>query len=225
MDEYDQIELIKDYRDSWISMIRTKEVLRILTIPTPLFNKELPDVLFTIEIIRKEREKTYLANVSEVLTSLDKCYEMIARIYQIKSPGKIEIINFDSGTDFRIDFMAVAEVVKQLKEFVLEVWDKIRHKTAKKIKEKHKILHSSLSLVGHIEARVKEGSLKHDVGEQLKLQAINSALGLFDQGAYFAEIIDAEESKAKLLEGFTPKRLPSPKPKTEKTGEGNKNRS
>jgi hypothetical protein len=123
----------------------------------------------------------------------------------------LEIIKLESGTGLRIDLKGLGEPIKEIKNLILEMWSKHRHKRVDEIVDHNRALASSIHLLEEIGRKVKKGNLTDEDGNRFKRAVVASALGLFKNGALIEEIPPVESiDNVKLLDGFGPKLLAAP---------------
>jgi len=127
---------------------------------------------------------------------------------QIDKAGKLTLVKIESGSEIRIDLRGMENAIKHLKDFILEVWHKLRHKRVEEVIENNKAILTSIKTIQYIDDSKKNDSLTHEEAETFKHNIIKSTLGLFEHGAVIAEIPDKEVvDNTKLLESFSPKLL------------------
>ena len=198
-------------RGSYIGMIRNVEAWQKLTIPKDLQAKEPPDDFLTLNIIIPKSKSATVAMLSQSTSFLNDLYEAVAKVYNKKVEGDLVVVKIESGSSIRVDCKGLGDVVRHLKEFLLEAWHKIRHKRAEEVVEKNHALVSSLAIIDQIDSCVIKKSLSKEEAEALRRRVLKGAFGLFECGALIEEIPSEEKvDNTKLLKSFSPKLLPAP---------------
>jgi hypothetical protein len=206
------------YAARWDHMIACCDPLSRLVIPQELQSDDAADVVFTFEIDSS-------ANVSpsllvEVIQEVEKLYFGIAKIYELKEPPPLGLLKIESGSNVTLSFKGVAETVKELKNFVLEMWSKHRHKRADEIIGRNRALVSSIEALDQIDKREKKKALAPEDAGRLRHVVVHSVLTLFNDGALITTIPPIEiVDNRKLLEGFTSTKL-LPPPRGQVDGDG-----
>jgi hypothetical protein len=189
----------------WRLMTRSREPWEALTVPEELREAGPHNDIVTIEI-RMSGERTMpLPNLVKVSEYLESLYLTIARSYGIEHEGQLEILKVESGSDIRLDCKGVVNVIVHLKESLIEIWNKFRHKRADELLENNRALLASLAVMDEISARERDKVIAREEAEQLRRAVVKASLGLFECGALISEIPDEEVvSNKNLLTGFSP---------------------
>ena len=167
----------------------------------------MPGDVLTLNIA-PQSERAAVSVLSRSTELLNDLYEATALAYHKKAEGLL-IVKVESGSSIRLDCKGLGDVVKHLKDFILEAWHKVRHKRPEEVIENNKALLSSLAIIDHINSCVSHHGLSPEEGEALRRRVVKDALGLFECGALIAEIPAAENvNNTRLLGGFSPKLLP-----------------
>ena len=192
-------------------MTGSRESWEALIVPEELREAGPHNDIVTIEIRVSGERTTPLPNLVKVGEYLESLYVTIARSYGIEQEGQLEILKVESGSHIRLDCKGVADVIAHLKESLIEIWNKFRHKRADEVLENNRVLLASLAVVDAISARERAQVIEREEAEQLRRAVLKASLGLFECGALISEIPDEEVvSNKNLLTGFSPKRLPAP---------------
>jgi hypothetical protein len=193
-------------------MIGSVDPIETLTTPEEMRTLELPETFISFEIAGIGPMNTPLLRLAKATAFAEEAYEAVCRAYGTKDGQALALVKIESGSDIRIDCKGLGEPIKHLKELILEMWHKMRHKRAEEVVENNKAVLDSLAVFEQIKKRQQEGSLSAEEAEILRRSVVSSVCGLFECGALITEI-PAQETveNTKLLEGFAPKRLMPPK--------------
>lgn len=182
---------------------------RRLIVPADLAGKEpLGDAFLTINL---ERDVLELGVVRKVLADLESLYQAVNQISGKPERSSLQIVKIESGSSLSINLKGIGEPIKQLKQFVLEVWTKHRHKRADEILDRHRVMASGIHLIDQIDKRVQKDVLSTEDGNRLKRVVLKDTLSLFSSGALIEEIPVIEKvNNLALLSSFGPKLLSAP---------------
>lgn len=205
---------LREIRPAWLTMIGCIHALDKLGTPRELRDEKLKAAIISLELRHRGRRKPNLPDLSRATGLLQELYAATARIYRMKSEGRLTILKVDSGETIRIDCKGVPDVVKHLRSFVTEAWYRIRHEKAEEVFANNRVMLSSLAAMREISAQESTGTFSPEESELLRRRAVNSVLGLFESGGLLVDI-PAEEriDNIGLLESFMPKLLPAPEKK------------
>lgn len=208
-------EYLKIIVPNWKNMIACVDPIDLLNTPDELKRDEKRDDIISLEIRYREDRRVDLSDLSKVAGLLQKAYETVADIYGKSTKSRLSIIKMDSGSAIRIDCKGIGEVVKHLKDFYIEAWNKLRHKRAEEIIANNKAMLSSLAVMDRIATLEKDKSIGPEKAELLRRGVLDSTLGLFECGALLTEIPSQETvDNSLLLETFSPRLLEAPKEKS-----------
>ena len=185
----------------WRQMIFSFEPFTSLVIPEELKTENDPRLL-SLELT--DRADLTVQSVIDVLKSTVNLYEALSRLGgHTADDMSFTIVKIESGTGLTISFKGVADVVKEVKNLITEMWSKHRHKRADEIINHNRAVSSSIQVLTEIEDRVKKHSLPPEDGERLKRAIISNTLTLFRDGALLVDIPHIEVvDNEKLLNGF-----------------------
>lgn len=181
-----------------------------LTTPAELLERHLPNDVLSIEI-RMAEGHIVLHTLLATIGYLENAYAALSRIFVAHSGSepKLQILSIQSGSPtIRIDCKGLADVVQALKQLLIELWHKARHKRAEEQIERNSALLSTLGVINQIEEQRRKGSLVAEDAENIKRILIDSALGLLECNAVPTQIHEREiVNNNKLLADFSPKFL------------------
>jgi hypothetical protein len=190
-------------------MVSCVKPLTTLTIPPDLLSDQHEDVL---AVNVSDRPHFDLKVLAKVIGEVETLYDSVNRIFGRADAPLLQIVKIESGSSLRIDLKGLAETVKELKNAVLEIWSKHRHKKADEIIDQHRVVSSGIDVLTQIDVRVKKSELTNEDGVRLKRAIVQSTLGLFKTGALIDEIPPTEVvNNVKLLDGFAYRLLAAPR--------------
>jgi hypothetical protein len=201
----------------WSSAVRPWQVMtdcvkpiETLVIPPELASGRIPDDIISIEVEQDSSGQVSLQNLVDAIRHLDGLYSALARVDHPTASAelRLHVISIQSGTNVRIDCKGLGDVVKHLKELVLEGWRMVRHRRLDNLKDHLEGLRSALSVMQEIDQKVAGHTIEPEEGEKLKQVVTTEMLGLFECGALPTQIARRESvDNPKLLREFSPKLL------------------
>jgi hypothetical protein len=187
----------------WHSMVSCALPLTSLTIPEDL--QENSAGLLSIEV--SDRPDLDVTVLHDVLKATIALYDAVGKAYSHEATA-LRVIKIESGSGFTVSVKGVADTVKEVKNLIVELWNKHRHKRADEIINHNRAVASSVEVLEHIETRIKNKSLQPEDGERFKRAIVNNTLTLFKNGALLTDIPHIEVvNNRQLLDGFNSQRL------------------
>ena len=136
-----------------------------------VFSQEYLD-MFREEKIKKETNKELITvtlpeiddnfsspdRLIESISSIKELYEVIALLTE-HSTSDLSIIAIDSGSDKSFDFLGNVKVIKELKELILTIWDRIVFFRERKIGERIELVIQALPIIENINESEKSGKI------------------------------------------------------------------
>jgi len=200
----------------WTELRRPLEEL--IAVAKPLSTLVIPAEMQTsgpgkedILSVNLNRETLDLAVVMKTMSDLESLYDAVNRIHGNSAFSPLQILKIESGTSLTVNLKGLGEVIKQLKELIIEVWTKHRQKRVDEILDHHKVMASGIKLIDEIEKCVRKKSITPEDGTRFKRSILKDTLSLFGNGALIEEIPAIEKvNNLALLGAFGPKLLAAP---------------
>src|SRR5579875_1290079 len=193
----------------WRHMVSCVGPLSSLTLPIELQSADDPSLL-NVDVSNRAQLTPEL--IIDVLKATAGLYGAISRIHSGDASAGLAVIKIESGTKLTISFKGVADIVREVKDLVVEMWNKHRHKRPEEIINHNRAIASSIQVLTEIEDRVKKHTLQPEDGERLKRLIVHNTLTLFKDGALISDIppIEIVRNVALLNDFSAPKQLASP---------------
>jgi hypothetical protein len=141
-------------------MVSCVKPLTALTIPAALLVDLREDVL---AVNLSDRESLDLKVLAKVIGEVEALYDALNRVFGRAGAPPFQVIKIESGSSLRIDLRGLAETIKELKNAVLEIWNKHRHKKADDIIDQHRVVSSAIEVLTQIDQRVKKRRRRNPV--------------------------------------------------------------
>jgi hypothetical protein len=195
---------------NWRLLTKTLDPLQQLLIPKEVLEEHDFDNILTIELRYAHDINPQPRIISEVLESVEQLYAAISISLGKKEFKHLSVIFISSGSSFRFDFKGLGEPIKQIKELLVEAWNKIRHRKADDLHQNNQTLLGSLEVLRQISHDAQKNILDPEEAMRLREQVIRNTMALFEAGALPREVPNVEiVSNQKLLQGIQVKLLPA----------------
>jgi hypothetical protein len=102
--------------------------------------------------------------------------------------NNLSVVACDSGSDKCIDFMGIAKSMHEVKDIILQVWDRVVFHRENKIGKQLDNLTKALPILEKLNAMEKEGALGPEKAELLRRKLSEGVLGFVEAGAIITEI-------------------------------------
>jgi hypothetical protein len=151
-------------------------------LPEQLRGKEKISVILAEDTNEFSNPKRIVYGI-EAISSL---YTVFARIS--KTDDDLIVLSCDSGSDKSFDFLGAAQLVQNVKDTILALWDRVvfyRHARAQVSIE---TIAQSLPVLGEITSMEKSGSLAPELAEQLRRSTLSACSKFMEAGAMIPEM-------------------------------------
>lgn len=159
------------------------------------------------------------ARVVDILQGIQSLYDVCATLND-SSPDDLSILNLDSGSDKSLDLLGAAEVMKCVKEIIIDLWDRVIFFRERRTSEAINLLMQSLPVIDEIGRLEQEGRISHEQAEIIRRKAIEGATKFFTSGATIPELEEHSKFNPRLLMQPEKKLLtttPGPLPTTDRS--------
>jgi len=140
----------------------------------------------------------------DALRSITTLYEVVATIQQVPL-DTLSVVGCDSGSDKSFDFLGVSSAIRNVKDILIEVWDRVVFYRQLRAEANVQAALRSLSVVDEVSRLRDEGKLGPEEAERLKHKALTGASLFLECGMTIPEL-DAHTSN-------NPRVLLAPQPK------------
>lgn len=207
-------EILYDVSKAWNLLCGCAEPIETITTPSVIVAEKDFDEILTIEMRYTKDFDPSIETIAEILKNVNSIYSDVSKLRGTKDSGNLVTIYAASGSGFRFDFKGLGEPIKEIKNLLIEAWQRIRHRKAEDIQQNNVAILSSLKVLDEIKAKRNKKVISDEDANKLCRKIINASLGLFEKGALIREIPVAETVlNQNLIETMQPKRLPPPAPK------------
>jgi len=159
--------------------------------------------LLTVILPEVDREFSKPIRITEMIESINLFYDSICILEN--TTNDLSIISIDSGSDKSFDFLGSAEVIKQTKEIVLSLWDRVVFYREKKLSERIDIIAKSLPVIERINELEVNEKITPEQAEILRRNIFQGASSFIETGSIIPEINNASS--------FNPRELLAPEQK------------
>lgn len=201
-------QLLDPVAIKWRALTALAESAEKLLIPEAVLREVDFDEILTVELTSDSDLASEARNIASLITELQELHALVARALGEEDVPSLKLIFAESGTPFRFDFKGSGEIIKELKNIMVEVWDRIRFRKQDGQHETNRVVVESLSVVKLIASQVNEGTLTEEEAGILKQSIIRSTISVFDSGALPREIPPTQTvANKQLVSARHPKQL------------------
>ncbi len=210
-----------DLTKGWKRLYGCIAPIEKITTPAEIVEQQDFDDVLTIELRYGADENPTIKIMSDTLIHVKDLYNDVCHLAGRKEAESLVSIYVASGSSYRFDFKGSGEIIKEIKDLLIAVWEQIRYWKGKKIRHNNTTLISSLEVLDKIQAMRKKDVISAEDAIKLRTKIVNTSVAIYETGAMPREVTDEEViSNQKLLQDIQQKRLP--KPSTEKSQKGKK---
>lgn len=204
-------ETLRPLWSSWWILEECLEPLERLLIPSTVATQTDFDDVLTLELRYDAHDVAPKADtVADVLRAADILYATVARSTATDNFPPLVVIYADSGSSVRFDLRGLGEPIKQLKLFIVELWNRFRHRKADDYRAGADAFLAGIEVVASLEALYSKGALTAEDVARYKHTLLESGIKLFESGALPREVPRVEPVlNQQILSEFQRKLLPA----------------
>lgn len=203
---YNRLGFVEENLSKFIKLLETDAIQAARETsdkaPTDREGRSVLSVI-VIENPKQLSRPTRLINILESITLL---YEANAILLNVPSES-LSVIGCDSGSDKAFDFLGLANVMENIKDVILSLWDRIVFFREQQVAVRNDLILESLPIVERIAALQGNGSLEPEQAAILKRNVIQGCTKFMDSGAIIPEIQSHTSHNPRLLMRPQPKLL------------------
>ncbi len=176
--------------------------------------KELPEelkgkTLLSVLVIEDKNQFSSPERLVHVLDAVSNLYSVFATI-EGESESDLIVLACDSGSDKSFDFLGMAKLMEQIKDTIIQIWDRRVFYRQKHASECLSLIAESLPIIKEIDELKKSESLGPEQAEILKRKVIEGATKFVQSGALIEEMEGESTHAPRQLMRPEPKLLVSP---------------
>jgi len=182
-----------------------------LTIPPIVASETDFDDVFTLELRYDGDTSPKAETVATVLLGADRLYAATCRGLGLKEFPQLIVVYADSGSAVRFDLRGLGEPIREAKGFLVELWNRFRHRRADDYRTSADAMMSGLRVVATIDALRSKGAINDEDAARYKRDVLEAGIDMFESGAMPREVPRVEiVTNQKILAEFQRKLLPAP---------------
>ena len=147
--------------------------------------------------------------VSALLVTTHELYTTLCRIRGTEDSEALRVMHVSGDSELRFDLVGDADVIKSLKELLVDLWVRVRNQDTPHMKDLNKAIATGLAPILTIEQRLQSADITQETANQLRHQLSSLAMSIFDHGVQIREIPDTVDNRS-LMEQVRQRRLPQP---------------
>lgn len=157
-------------------------------------------------------EDAHFSTARRVIDALDACQELytsLAALYDFHSVP-LAIGAIDSGSDKSFDLFGAAELIKQLNQLILTIWDLVVFHKERKAGRSFELIANSLPILAEISQLESEGKLGREQAEIIRRGIIDGATKFLGTGTITEEMERTSIVNPRVLMAPEPRLLTGP---------------
>lgn len=168
--------------------------------------KEVARGFMSVVLIEEPNQLSRPDRLITALESVSLLYGVSAELLGYRAET-LSIIGCDSGSDKEFDFLGIASVMKDVKDVILSLWDRIVFFQEKKVETRIDLILKSLPILERIDELGQEKKIAPEQAELLRRNVLLGCTKFMDSGAIIPEIQSHTTHNPRLLMRPQPKLL------------------
>lgn len=193
----------------WSTMTGCIKPIRNITMPSEILKEQDFDDILTVEVRPPSETNPTVNTIAAILKLANDIYSDVAKLMGTKDAGNLVGVYASSGSDFRFDFKGSGEPIKEIKNLLVELWQRIRHRKSEDLASKNMAIMSTLNTLEELKRKRDKNVIPDEDANKLARKIFDAAMKLFKKGGLIREIQPEEVvSNRKLIETIQMKQLP-----------------
>ncbi len=184
---YQNLKLAADTLPKILNLIRQDYVEEVKTqsadIPEQLKGKSL----LTVIITEDDKQFSNPTRLVSTLNAISDLYSVVATIEK-ENENELIVMACDSGSDKSFDFLGLDKVIREVKEMIIAIWDRIVFHRHHQVNENLSLILDTLPIIEKIEELKNNKTIEKEQAELLKRKAISGVTQFIEVGAIIPEL-------------------------------------
>jgi hypothetical protein len=142
--------------------------------------------LLSFELADYNNSGIDIDRLRHALDLIHRLHDTVARVGERDS--RLVVAYLDSGSNSFITVKADINVINDLRQLIIDVWDRIRFGRENALEKKLQAATAGIKFVELVEAQEKAKAIDPNAAAQLKRAAINDTIALFDTGGSIVDV-------------------------------------
>lgn len=140
------------------------------------------DELLELQLVSFDKEGITPDRLVQFLNLVNRLHTDLARVLGV-SGDRLHIIYLESGSDDIFGFKCIKEIAVVIKEFIFEVWEKIKYSGFEEFEKKSEAIETGLNTMALVDAAVTKNTVTAEEGMVLKKHLLRNVKDLIGLGA------------------------------------------
>jgi hypothetical protein len=189
------------YQRVYNAMEYVPRIVEFLTPETPIAEGGIPNSgayvssenVLTVYLQEKKNELSHPKRIADLMEAVSGIYDAVAEVNGIQNEPLL-VLACDSGSNKGFDFKGAGQCVKEMKELILEMFDRIAFFKEKRFEQRIEVLGKSLSVVEKIGSLEKAQKIDREHAAVLRKAIFGGLEMLRECGAVIPEMDDRVQS-------------------------------
>lgn len=205
-------DMLRAVAARWQVLEKCIEPLQSLLVPSDVTAETDFDAILTLELRYDGEFYPKAETVADVLARANLLYAIACRVTGSSDFPPLLVIFADSGSAVRFDLRGLGEAIKQVKQLLVDLWNRLRHRRADDYRANADALLVGLNVVAAITQLETANAISSEDAARYKHDILEAGVGLFEAGALPREIPRVETvSNQRILVEVQRKLLPAGK--------------
>jgi hypothetical protein len=162
--------------------------------------------ILTVQLPEEADQRSNPQRIADLMLAVSSIYEGLA-VLKRQSETTLSVISCDSGGDKSFDFLGLANLVEDLKEILLGLWDRVVFYRELQMGQRLELVAQSLPVLEQIRTLQENGSLESEQAELVRRRIIDGCTKFLNCGAVIPEMEDRSHFSPRTLMATQPKLL------------------
>ena len=167
-------------------------------------DKKKSSPVLTVLLPEKGNQHSNPQRIADLMLAVSSIYEGLA-VMKRQSETTLSVVSCDSGSDKSFDFLGVTNLVEDLKETLLGLWDRVVFYRELQMGQRLELVAQSLPVLEKVKTLQESGSLETEQADLVRRRIIDGCTKFLNCGAVIPEMEERSH--------FNPRLLMSPEPK------------
>lgn len=169
--------------------------------------------LLSVVVLEDERVRSTPERLIAVFESVAAFYE-VAAVLHGDSGARLSVVGCDSGSDKSFDFLGVANLMQEVREIVISLWDRVVFFRERQMAARVELIANSVPILERIESLKGNGALSPEQAEILKRKVIEGSAKFIESGSTIPELYQLSSVSVRQLVQPAPRLLSGPVPES-----------
>lgn len=166
--------------------------------PVSKESKQPTEKLLTVTLVENENQESSPSRLVHLLEGVSDLYSGFATLGGA-ADNDLKVVGCDSGSDKSFDFLGAAEIIKQVRIFIVQLFDRVVFYRQTRMQVGLDLISQSLPIMDEIENLKNKGTITPEAAEIAKRKIFSGATKFVESGAITDDMNAAASHSPRLL--------------------------